>query len=918
MKYQYGVLQRRNCAKRFGIAAMCGAVLVGLSPVVVNAAFADSVPGTKHNIEVELTNITARDANIPKDLENKTDSTVLVTPKESQAAGCPTLTVEGAGGKFGTGSTRVFTDQLGFTEDQNQNPTENTICRYTVTLQAPSPEQATRAVTYDKAVYKLEWHYKVGTGTSEEQKKQGTWDYRLKKFVEPKYVDESDLRDTDKEPKIVFENTYRYWQVVFKKDENDSVIKSWVLADGDSITEVPTGGQCVKPKSIFEGWLKNETGPLLSDDAVKSEANKPTVSVTYKAKCTLPHTVKFYKEGTTGSAGSPSNSVLHTATIKHGTPMLENDFPQYASTACKNGGTDEKIYGWKQFGEDDSAAKTKTELTKPAAKVTQDMSYVTVCKPIVRVTVTLDANGGTLSASSRQANAVESGTVFAQPANPTPPVGKLGSKFLFWTEDGTTGTKKYDFTSAVNGNITLTAIYGYTVTYKKAADHADADKVIGVEDIVAGGDATGIATKGAKTIKVGEKLDSYCKATDVFKEWTVDENENDSIGKIDLPAMVNKNFTLTAKCEPKPVSPPAPPVPSVPPTPQPSPSASGGSGGGYSGSYFPPSASPSSSASADKGKEKEKPAAKKPDTKKPAAKKPTETKFDKMFKTPVKLAKEAVTRAAGGNRVDTSLQVLSQVKNHDTVVLATGSSFPDALVGGALAGAMKAGVVLTTNDTLEPAIVKQLQAQGTKTIQIVGGYGAISAAKEAALKAAGFQVTRLAGSDRYETAKMVKAATRSALGLKGSAKAKVSCNATGSNFPDALACASAASLTGGVVDLVKPGSAVTADASAETTICAGGAACAAAGHGVNKVVGSDRYETAYKIAELTPATGKVVVSNASNAAADALVAGALSASTNARLILSDGKRVNLPAGTKNAHLVGGTQALPNNIPMFTR
>lgn len=917
MKYQYGVLQRRNCAKRFGVAAMCGAVLVGLSPVVVNAAFADSVPGTKHTIEVELTNATANAANIPKNLENTTDATVLVTPKESQAAGCPTLTVEGAGGKFGMGETRVFTDHLGFTEDQNQNPIEDVICRYTVTLQAPSPEQATRAVTYDKAVYKLEWHYKVGTGTSEEQKKQGTWDYRLKKFDYPRFVDERDLRDTDKEPKITFQNIYRYWQVVFKKDEGDSVTKSWVLADGDSITEVPTSEQCVKPKSIFEGWLKNETGPLLSDDAVKSEANKPTASVTYKAKCTLPHTVKFYKEGTTNATGA---NAFKTATVRHNTPLTAGELPQYANTACtdNSSGNNKRIAGWKQFGEDDSAAKTKTELTKPAAKVTQDMSYVTVCKPIVRVKVTLNPNGGTLGAEAQSESQVESGTAFPKPANPTPPADKPGLKFLFWTADGTTGTKKYDFASVVNSNITLTAIYGYTVTYKKAADHTDADKVIGVEDIVAGGDATGIATKGAKTIKVGEKLDSYCKATDVFKEWTVDENENDSIGKIDLPAMVNKNFTLTAKCEPKPVSPPAPPVPSVPPTPQPSPSASGGSGGGYSGSYFPPSASPSSSASADKGKEKEKPAAKKPDTKKPAAKKPTETKFDKMFKTPVKLAKEAVTRAAGGNRVDTSLQALSQVKNHDTVVLATGSSFPDALVGGALAGAMKAGVVLTTNDTLEPAIVKQLQAQGTKTIQIVGGYGAISAAKEAALKAAGFQVTRLAGSDRYETAKMVKAATRSALGLKGSAKAKVSCNATGSNFPDALACASAASLTGGVVDLVKPGSAVTADASAETTICAGGAACAAAGHGVNKVVGSDRYETAYKIAELTPATGKVVVSNASNAAADALVAGALSASTNARLILSDGKRVNLPAGTKNAHLVGGTQALPNNIPMFTR
>ncbi|NMX03270.1 cell wall-binding repeat-containing protein [Mobiluncus mulieris] len=913
MKYQYGVLQRRNCAKRFGTAAMCGAVLVGLSPVVVNAAFAESMAGDKKTIDVKLENKPATDASLTEELKKRAGTQIEVTPKDSQT-NCPTLAVEGNPTKDRDGDAYVFTDKLGFTENKSENPTEDTTCTYIITLQNQDEGDTLKL---DKSAYRLEWKYTPGAGTEDTQKQQGTWESKLRKFDNKA---EAEAANSGNEGTVAdaayFQSFFKYWQIEFARGEHSTPLAKEIVPNGKNITKVPATGQC-EDTEVFAGWQLNGSGKLISSEELKTDAYKPSGWVVYKSSCILPHTVKFYKEGTTVSAGSPSNSVLHTATIKHGTPMLENDFPQYASTACKNGGTDEKIYGWKQFGEDDSAAKTKIELTKPAAKVTQDMSYVTVCKPIVRVTVTLDANGGTLSDSSRQANAVESGTVFAQPANPTPPVGKLGSKFLFWTADGATGTKKYDFTSAVNGNITLTAIYGYTVTYKKAADHADADKVIGVEDIVAGGDATGIATKGAKTINVANQLDSYCKATDVFKEWTVEGGVN-PIEKDALPAMVNKNLTLTAKCEPKPVSPPAPPAPSVPPTPQPSPSVSGGSGGGYSGSYFPPSASPSSSASADKGKEKEKPAAKKPDTKKPAVKKPTETKFDKMFKTPVKLAKEAVTRAAGGNRVDTSLQVLSQVKNHDTVVLATGSSFPDALVGGALAGAMKAGVVLTTNDTLEPAIVKQLQAQGTKTIQIVGGYGAISAAKEAALKAAGFQVTRLAGSDRYETAKMVKAATRSALGLKGNAKAKVSCNATGSNFPDALACASAASLTGGVVDLVKPGSAVTADASAETTICAGGAACAAAGHGVNKVVGSDRYETAYKIAELTPATGKVVVSNASNAAADALVAGALSASTNARLILSDGKRVNLPAGTKNAHLVGGTQALPNNIPMFTR
>lgn len=910
MKYQYGVLQRRNCAKRFGVAAICGAVLVGLSPVVVNAAFADSIAGDKKTIDVKLENKPASNAALTEELKNEAGTEIEVTPKDNQT-NCPTLAVEGKPAKSQSGDAYVFTDKLGFTENKSANPTEDTTCTYIITLKKPAEDNS---LVLDKSAYRLEWQYTPGAGTEDAQKQQGTWESKLRKFDDKAKAEAANSGNEGTEQNdAYFQSFFKYWHIEFARGVHSSRFAEEFVPNGKNITQVPATGQCEKDTEVFAGWQVNGRGKLISSEELKTDAYKPTKSVVYKSSCIPPHTVKFYKEGTTNATGA---NAFKTATVRHNTPLTAGELPQYANTACtdNSSGNNKRIAGWKQFGEPDTAAKTNADLTKPEAKVTKDLSYVAVCKPIVWVKVTLDANGGTLGAGSQSESQVESGTAFPKPADPTPPASKPGSKFLFWTADGATGTEKYNFASVVSGNITLTAIYGYTVTYKKAADHADADKVIGEEDIVAGGDATGIATKGAKTINVANQLDSYCKATDVFKEWTV-EGGVDPIEKDALPAMVNKNFTLTAKCEPKPVS---PPVPSVPPTPQPSPSASGGSGGGYSGSYFPSSASPSSSASADKGKEKEKPAAKKPDTKKPAAKKPTETKFDKMFKTPVKLAKEAVTRAAGGNRVDTSLQALSQIKNHDTVVLATGSSFPDALVGGALAGAMKAGVVLTTNDTLEPAIVKQLQAQGTKTIQIVGGYGAISAAKEAALKAAGFQVTRLAGSDRYETAKMVKAATRSALGLKGNAKAKVSCNATGSNFPDALACASAASLTGGVVDLVKPGSAVTADASAETTICAGGAACAAAGHGVNKVVGSDRYETAYKIAELTPATGKVVVSNASNAAADALVAGALSASTNARLILSDGKRVNLPAGTKNAHLVGGTQALPNNIPMFTR
>lgn len=917
MNNQGDVSSRRGGFKRLGIVALSGLVIAGLTPAVVNVAFADATAGEKKIIDVELTNIDRESARIPDEVMNQTDATVLVTPKEGQDS-CPTISVEGAGGKFGTGTGGKLTDKLGFTADEDSNPTEDKVCTYTVKLKTPT--SASASVQYDRSAYKLEWHFTAGLGASDEEKKRGTWDYRLKKFDDG-IVTEDALASSDKESKITFQNVLKYWSVSFTNNDN-SLIQSKPVPNEGKITEVPTNGQCTNPKAIFEGWLKNGSGSTLSVDTVKSAAHRATASVTYKAKCVAPHTVKFYKEGT---ADTTAGTTLPVASVKHNTPLLETDFPKHANTACTDNadGNNKRIAGWKLLGADDSTAKTKTDLMKPEAKVTADINYVAVCQPIVKVKVTLDANGGTLGANSQADNTIEAGKAFAMPTNnPTPPAAMNGAKFLFWTADGATGSAKYDFGSEVTSNITLTAIYGYSVTYNKAADHLDADKVIGVEEVPAGRNATGGAAKGAATVRVGDNLDSFCKATDAFKEWTVAGTAT-PVAKGAFPANVTQNLNLTAKCESKPVAPPAPPAP---PAPQPSPSSpstpstpsGSGTGGGYSGGYYTPSVSPSPSTPAKKTKDENKPQPKKPQAQKPGVKQPVESRFDQQFKTPVKLAKEAVTRAAGANRVDTSLQALSQVKNHDTVVLATGSSFPDALVGGALAGAMKAGVVLTTNDTLEPAILKQLQASGTKNVQIVGGYGAVSAAKEAALKAAGFQVVRLAGGDRYETAKLVKEATRNALGLKGNAKAKLSCNATGSNFPDALACASAAAMTGGVVDLVKPGTTVAADAMAEKTICAGGAACVAAGSGVNKVVGSDRYETAYKIAELAPATGKVVVSNASSVAADALVAGALSASTKARLILSDGKRVNLPADTKNAQLIGGKAALPDNIPMFTR
>ena len=362
-----------------------------------------------------------------------------------------------------------------------------------------------------------------------------------------------------------------------------------------------------------------------------------------------------------------------------------------------------------------------------------------------------------------------------------------------------------------------------------------------------------------------------------------------------LDTAISEAIELTAKCEAKST-----------------PGGSGGSTGGSSsgGSYFGGGSGGSSSPSTP-AKDK-KPGDKKPGDKKPGAKQPVVNKFDKQFTKKVELPKSAVKRAAGADRVATSVAALSLAKNHEVVVLATGSNFPDALVGGALAGAYKAGVVLTTGATLEQSVLDSLKSYKTKTVHIIGGNGAVSLAKEAQLRAAGLQVVRHAGADRYATAQAVKAATLKALG----GKSAISCNATGSNFPDALACSSAASQMGGVVDLVKPGTAVAKDATAKT-VCAGGPACQAAGAGVDKVVGSDRYETAYKLAEMTPAKGSVLVSNGQSYA-DSLVAGALAGSLQADLVLAKPTRVNVPADTKNMQLFGGKTVLPDTMAVFTK
>ncbi|MBK9180828.1 MAG: cell wall-binding repeat-containing protein [Acidimicrobiales bacterium] len=216
-------------------------------------------------------------------------------------------------------------------------------------------------------------------------------------------------------------------------------------------------------------------------------------------------------------------------------------------------------------------------------------------------------------------------------------------------------------------------------------------------------------------------------------------------------------------------------------------------------------------------------------------------------------------RVAGVDRIETAVKI-SQATfptggAASNVVLARAEEYPDALTGTPLAVQKNAPLLLTTTSALDPRvsaeITRVLGAGNTaKTVYILGGVAAISQATEDAVRALGFQVVRLAGTDRYDTA--VKIARD---GLANPTRILL---ATGTNFPDALAAGAAAANTdtpGGL------GAVLLTNASVMPTVVSGylngrtgvtryaiGGPASKADPTATPVVGVDRYDTSVKVA----------------------------------------------------------------------
>jgi putative cell wall-binding protein len=285
-------------------------------------------------------------------------------------------------------------------------------------------------------------------------------------------------------------------------------------------------------------------------------------------------------------------------------------------------------------------------------------------------------------------------------------------------------------------------------------------------------------------------------------------------------------------------------------------------------------------------------------------------------------ALEPITsRAAGATRYETAIEISKEgwQDGADTVVLAQGMDFPDALAGAPLAYKYKAPILLTATANLTPATRKEIERLGADKVIILGSQVAVSKEVEAELVSMKLkEVKRIGGKDRFETAQLIAKELGSTSG-----KAIV---ATGFEFPDALAVAPYAARNAIPILLTNPNYIPESTMQAlqgKSTIYAIGGENALNAPVINKlpgtvqqIAGETRYDTAADIIDAFDLGDQQALVATGTGFADALTGAVLAAKKNASLLLVTKDNVWTPIediikqrGIHNFTLLGGSDVV---------
>lgn len=260
----------------------------------------------------------------------------------------------------------------------------------------------------------------------------------------------------------------------------------------------------------------------------------------------------------------------------------------------------------------------------------------------------------------------------------------------------------------------------------------------------------------------------------------------------------------------------------------------------------------------------------------------------------------SVARIAGTDRTLTAIE-LSRASFLDdgaaSVVVAASQTFPDALAGGPLAYYRGAPLLLTNQAELDPrtgAEIDRVLAPGG-TVYVLGGTAALADRVVTDIGARGYDVQRLAGIDRFETAVAIAEEIASVSGLVSLLFAD------GRSFTDALLAGAAAPSALGVV-LLTDGAAMPAATDAflrdnsEADRISIGTTAATATPGDLAIQAADAASLSVAVAEaLAPINGVAAVASAVNFP-DSLAGGPHIAGHGGPLLLTDPQRLSEPVG----------------------
>lgn len=232
-------------------------------------------------------------------------------------------------------------------------------------------------------------------------------------------------------------------------------------------------------------------------------------------------------------------------------------------------------------------------------------------------------------------------------------------------------------------------------------------------------------------------------------------------------------------------------------------------------------------------------------------------------------------RVAGTDRYSTSvsasIRAFPDPESVDVVVLATGDSWPDALGGSGLAGAVRGPLLLTGGSLLPDSVRDEILRLEPARVLVIGGDAAVSESVIRQVREAGVgAVERIAGGDRYETAALVAVRAVREVEAAGGTFDGTAYVTTGEQFPDALAISPVAAFRRRPVLLVRSDAlpqvtwAALAELGVEHAHIVGGetavgavvnAAVAESSVTVERIAGIDRYATALAVVEHATAEG---------------------------------------------------------------